>query len=375
MTRLVLVGGGHAHVSVLQAMAHSQLKDVDLTLITPAVHQNYSGMLPGWISGHYALAQCRIDLVRLAEATDAKLVLASVVGLNTDQRWLRLHDGRQISYDLLSLDVGSEANTSSLKALGDKLLAIRPLDDFYLKWPKLVHEAIQKAGFRLIVVGAGAAGIEIALAARHAFALQSIDATVTLVASEAGLLPGHSDSVQRRVMRYIRKVGIEVHLCRGTGTEGGVLLANGTRLAADCVIATTGAQAPVWLQTSMLSLDSSGYIAVDADHCSVSHPTVFAAGDVCSRVDVSMQRSGVHAVRAGPVLAANLIATLRGRALHPYRPKLNSLYLLACGPKYAIASWGAWSAEGQWVWKWKDWIDRRFIARFTKASTRKPQTI
>ncbi len=53
-----------------------------------------------------------------------------------------------------------------------------------------------------------------------------------------------------------------------------------------------------------------------------------------------------------------------GAALRSYRPKARSLYLLACGPKYAIASWGRCSAEGPWVWSWKDWIDRRFIRRF-----------
>ena len=374
MKRLVLVGGGHAHVSVLKAMAHSKPQEVELTLITPSIHQNYSGMLPGWISGHYALAQCRIDLLSLAKAAGAKLILTSVVGVDADCRQIALQDGRQWNYDLLSLDIGSEADTSSLQMLGDKLLPIRPLDDFYLKWPTVLSKAKQHGNFKLVVVGAGAAGIEVLLAARQAFAARSTNATVELVTTEAGLLQGHSSNVRRRVLRYIRKLGIEIHWHRGTGVEGGVQLANGAFTPADCVIAATGARAAAWLQTSALSLDSNGYIQVDRYHRSVSHPEIFAAGDVCARSDVTMQRSGVHAVRAGPILAANLKAVLKGEALSSYQPQPKSLYLLACGPRYAIASWGAWSAEGRWVWAWKDWIDRRFISRFTNpASGKAPQ--
>ncbi len=234
-----------------------------------------------------------------------------------------------------------------------------------MKWPKVLSQAKAKANFRLVVVGAGAAGVEIALAAKHAFTQSSVDGQVDLVASESGLLAGHSKAVQSRVLRYVERAGIRLHCQHGVGTDSAVLLSDGTSLQADWVIAATGARAPVWLQVSGLALDANGYIAVDRDHRSVSHAHVFAAGDVCARSDVLMQRSGVQAVYAGPVLADNLIAALSGATPRPYHPKPRSLYLLACGPRYAIASWGRWSAEGEWVWKWKDWIDRGFIARFS----------
>ncbi|MBU3998045.1 MAG: FAD-dependent oxidoreductase, partial [Gammaproteobacteria bacterium] len=312
MKRLVLVGGGHAHLSVLLAMAQRRPKDVELTLITPSAHQNYSGMLPGWISGHYAQTECRVDLRPLAETAGAQLVLESIVGMDAARRCVGLTDGQQVDYDLLSLDVGSEADTSWLLTLGDKLLPVKPLDDFYLKWPKVLRDAKAKANFRLVVVGAGAAGVEVALAAKHAFTQSRIDGQVDLVASESGLLAGHSNAVQSRVLRYVKRVGIALHCQHGVGTEDAVLLADGTELAADCVIAATGARTPVWVQVSGLALDGNGYIAVDRNHRSVSHANVFAAGDVCARNDVLMQRSGVHAVYAGPVLADNLIAALSG---------------------------------------------------------------
>ena len=94
----------------------------------------------------------------------------------------------------------------------------------------------------------------------------------------------------------------------------------------------------------------------------MSHPEVFAAGDVATRQDAPHPKSGVYAVRAGPPLAANLRALCAGAALQPYTPQKRTLYLLSLGEKRAIASWGRWSAEGRWVWRWKDHIDRGFIA-------------
>ena len=136
-------------------------------------------------------------------------------------------------------------------------------------------------------------------------------------------------------------------------------------LHCDALVATTGAKALDWLRTSHLGVDAKGFVTVNAQHQSTSHADVFAVGDCCVRVDTAMQRSGVHAVRAGPVLAHSLRRVVAGQALQAYRPRKRSLYLLACGPRHAVASWGAWSAQGAWVWHWKDHIDRGFVQRFS----------
>jgi pyridine nucleotide-disulfide oxidoreductase family protein len=363
MKRLVLVGGGHAHLAVLRAMANRRPSDLDLVLITPTVHPSYSGMLPGWISGHYQEADCRLDLRLLIQAAGARLIPERVVGMDAKRRCLGLSDRSRIEYDLLSVDVGSETDTSWLGALGDRLVPVKPLDEFVAAWPQVLAQARARLPYRLVVVGAGAAGIEIALAARHAFDLSAVDARVDLVSSGARMLPGHNDAVRARIRHVAAQAGINMHFARAVGVEDGVLLSDGSLLRADCVIAATGARPPAWLQLSGLSLDDSGCILVDEHQRSVSHLNVFAAGDVCARTDTPIARSGVQAVRAGRVLAANLVATLTGAPLQVYEPRQRSLYLLACGARYAVASWGEWSAEGRWVWRWKDWIDRRFVRR------------
>ncbi|WP_027994997.1 FAD-dependent oxidoreductase [Simplicispira psychrophila] len=365
MKRLVLVGGGHAHLSVLTALAVRRPANVEITLITPSPQQNYSGMLPGWISGHYKLSACQIDLQPLVNAARGQLILESVVGMDATRHCVCLGDGRHVHYDWLSMDVGTETETSWLETLGTKLLPVKPLDLFFTRWPEQLTAAQKRGSLHLAVVGAGAAGVEIALAAQFALQRAGVQVQVDLIASESGVLKGHHRRVQERLLAYAGRAGMTIHFQRAVGTPEGVLLADGQPIAADLVIAATGARAPVWLQLSKLALDTDGYILVDKYHRSVSHPNVFAAGDVCARPNTGLSRSGVHAVHAGPVLADNLLAVLQSAPLRAYLPRPHSLYLLACGPRYAIASWGPWSAEGAWVWHWKDWIDRRFVRRFT----------
>lgn len=375
MKRLVLVGGGHAHLSVLQALAQEKLTDVEVVLVTPSVHQNYSGMLPGWMAGHYQLAQCRIDLQPLARAAGVTMVVDRIAGMDADRRCVGLPDGRHIEYDLLSLDVGSEIDVSWLEMAGDKLLPVKPLDAFFDAWPKVLATASAQSGYRLVVVGGGAAGVELALAARYALQRNASNAQVDLVVSDSGLLRGHAAGVQRRMTRALARAGVHIHAQKAVGIEQGVMLSDATALPADCVIAATGARAPSWLQPSRLLLDEHGYIAINGQHQSLSHANVFAAGDICARQDLAMARSGVHAVHAGPVLAANLLATLKRQPLATYKPRKRSLYLLACGEKYTIASWGGFSAEGAWVWRWKDRIDRGFIARHSNSGRRRDTLI
>lgn len=364
MKRLLLLGGGHAHLAVLRLLAQEPLDALEVIMVTPQAHQAYSGMLPGWMTGHYTQQEAQIDLRPLLLAAKVELVLSSAVGIDADRRCVALADHRHLEYDFLSIDIGCEIDVSWLETAGDKLLPVKPLNDFFKAWPQLLEDAQQKTDFNLIIVGAGAAGVELALAARFVFIQKKIAGQVQLVVSDSGLLKDHSHAVQNKVKRRLSKSGVILHQARAVGCSEGVLLADGRTLHADRVIAATGSRPPVFLRAAKLAIDSQGHIAVNQFHQSSSHPQVFAAGDICARTDTLMARSGVHAVHAGPVLAHNLLAIIAGKPLKPYQPRSNSLYLLSCGARYAIASWGSFSAQGEWVWHWKDWIDRRFIRRF-----------
>jgi len=363
--RLVLAGGGHAQLSVLTALARKS-PNVEVVLVTPNTHQIYSGMLPGWMVGHYKKEDCCIDLRPLADAARVRLVLANMIGINADHKCVELSDGSHFEYDALSINAGSEINTSWLEAAGERLLSVKPLDNFVQRWPKILAAALQQDDYQLVVVGGGAAGVELAFAAQYAFIKQRCKhASVALIASQQGILPGHSTGVKVRSRRLLEQRGITLFQAQAVGTAEGITLSSGESLRADCIIAATGARPPAWLRNTDLKLDEQGYILVDAQQRSLSHPNVFAAGDVCIRQDIRLARSGVHAVFTGPVLAHNLFASICGQKLRSYRPRKRSLYLLATGPRHAIASWGIASVQGRWVWHWKNWIDRGFMRKYS----------
>jgi pyridine nucleotide-disulfide oxidoreductase family protein len=366
MKKLVLVGGGHAHLFVLKQLSKHHLRDVEITLITPDAFLIYSGMLPGWMAGHYPLEHIQIDLRPWVKAAKANLVLDTMIGLDAEKCCIRLSSGREVQYDLLSLDTGSETNISGFGLLGKKLLPIKPLHDFVEIWPSLLTEIQKKPDYVLVVVGGGAASVELALAAHFSMQYLNPQAKVCLVCSETGLLALHPAQVRQRITERMQRVGVQLIAHRAVGVENGVLLANGDSVVADAVIAATGAQPTSWLATSGLTLAADGFIAVDAFQRSVSHANVFATGDVCSRQDISVTRSGVHAVHAGPFLADNLVAALSNGALQSYQPRRSPLYLISCGEQYAVASWGKFSYQGYWVWRWKDYIDRGFVRRFSR---------
>jgi pyridine nucleotide-disulfide oxidoreductase family protein len=364
MKRLVLVGGGHAHLHVLKHFAGANTR---ITLISPHSRQIYSGMLPGWIAGHYTLAQCAIDLDHLS--TQASFVREHVIGIDPERKLVLTEKSGVIPYDVLSIDIGAETDISSLAATETVLCPIRPLEHFVLAWDKFLDAACLRGSARLIVAGGGAAGVELALACRHRLSkvLGADHNQVSLVGGDQ-LLPGHGARITARVMTCLTRNGIEVHQAMAAGEGHGVRLSNGWWLDADFVIAATGVRPAPWLAKSGLALSRDGFIAVGATQQSISHPAVFAAGDVASRVDTPHPKSGVYAVRAGPVLSTNLLRMLNDEPPLPYVPQARSLYLLATGGRHAIMSWSGFSLSGHWVWGWKDWIDRRFVAKYTDNS-------
>lgn len=363
--RLVLAGAGHAQLRVLEALSHNPRPDVDTVLVTPSTYQYYSGMLPGFIVGRYSEHECRIDLRQLAERAGARLQVSHVTQINATQQQLCLADGSQLDFDWLSVDTGSEPALECFQGCGTCLLPVKPLAHFFAAWPALRARVDGTRPFRVAVVGAGAAGVEVALAAHHSLP-DAAGRSITLISGKNGVLADHARPVRERMLRHLAGACVQLRAGRASGHPGGVQLECGEVVPAELVLVAAGANAPAWLQNSDVALDAAGFIAVDTLHRSVSHARIFAAGDVCARTDRALARSGVHAVRAGAVLAHNLLASIDARRLKSYHPRARSLYLMALGDGSALMSWGGLSAQGRWIMRWKDHIDRAFIRRYTR---------
>lgn len=369
MSQLLLLGAGHAHVHVLSQMAQTPWAGAQVTLIAPYDRQLYSGMVPGFVAGHYALEDCVIPLAPLLQRSGIRWLQRSVRGLDATAQTVTLDDGSTLPYDWLSLNTGPVQDRvrmeQTMPGVREHGLFIRPIEAFGALWPQVVEMASTHP-VRVAVIGAGAAGMELAMAIRHRLP----HASVTLLCGTTPLGAGYAAGVQARLRAALQRRKITLLQDNAAGLRPGeVLLASGASLACDVPVIATGAQAPAWLLPSGLALDPNGFVAVDACQRSTSHPQVFAAGDVSSRADRSMARSGVYAVRAGPALAMNLAAALAGNPLKEHQPPDTTLNLISCGDRYAIASWGRFSAEGRWVWRLKDGIDRRFLRRYRQDMT------
>ena len=366
MKRLLLIGAGHAHLTVLRALRADPPAGVEITLVTPWPRQVYSGMLPGWIAGHYALDACVIPLAPLLDGGTIRWLQDSVTALDLAQRSAHTDGGTQIAFDLVSIDTGAVAATDDVPGAREHAQPIRPIERFIERWPHWLAacESSQGTPQVLTVVGGGAAGVEIALAMAWRMRARA-SVQIQLVTGNGGLLPGFPQRARRLLGAQLERARVEVIHDQVIAVEAAaVRLAQRGSVRSDRTLLVTGTAAASWPREAGLAVDAAGFIAIDTTRRSTSHPFVFAAGDCASVVGHPRPRSGVHAVRAGPVLADNLRRALTGQPLRAVVPQPRALYILAAGRRSAVACWGPWTLSGDWVWRWKDRIDRRFVRTY-----------
>ena len=364
MKRLVLAGAGHAHALVLRSLVQQPLAGVEVVVISPEPLAPYSGMVPGWLAGVYRFDEIVIDFPPLVRAAGARWLRGEIESLDPVRRQLRLADGSMLGYDVLSLNVGSTLNPPATRHA--RMLPLRPLAMLRQRCDSVLAQWSADAGtgpLAVTAVGGGAAGFEALLGMLHRLRQLRPDRVVhgRLVTRGAVLLPGLARSAQRAAQRALARAGVTVE----TGQAWSEAIDQGS----DLVLWATGAQAQDWqrdpARRGPLAVDEAGFIRIDAQLRSVSHPEVFASGDCASWPHQGLPKAGVHAVRMGPALAHNLRAAVVGDGgVQTHRPQRQFLVLLATGDGRAIASRGPLGAEGAWAWRWKDHIDRRFLDRF-----------
>ncbi|HEV7823202.1 MAG TPA: FAD-dependent oxidoreductase, partial [Burkholderiales bacterium] len=342
--------------------------NAEISLVDPAQYTTYSGMLPGLIAGHYSFDDCHIDLRRLTQRSGVRFCYAGACGIDSARRQVMLTDGTRLDFDLVSIDVGSTPPTAGVDGAPQYAVAAKPFISFARRWDRLIATAEAGELRHLVVVGAGAAGLELVLAMQYRFTqTRAAQAVRYAVVTDAPcLLPESSSRARVALERVLAQRGIAVYLNSPvTSVESdAVILSGSTRVASDATIWATGAAAPAWLTQSGLALDARGFIRVDGHLASVSDPAIFAAGDCASMEGQRYPKSGVYAVRQGPVLAENLRRALNGERLSTYRPQTRALALISTGNRNAVASYGWLMLEGAPVWRWKDYIDRKFMRRY-----------
>jgi selenide, water dikinase len=376
---LVLVGGGHSHVGVLRMFAMRPEPGVRITVICTDIDTPYSGMLPGYIAGHYNFDEVHIDLGRLCAFAGARLYHSAVVGIDRVQQKVICNNRPAVAYDLLSINIGSTPQVQQVEGAQALAVPVKPIAQFNQRWLTLLDKARQWPSHRgrmtVAVVGGGAGGVELLLSMQYrlrnelkALGRNPEDLKFVLLTSGDTILPTHNPGVRARFAKVLQERNVEVHTHAEVVqvSPGCLHTRDGRTFDADDTLWVTQAGGPTWLQSTGLALDAHGFIQVNPQLQSVNDPKVFAAGDIASFTQRPLEKAGVFAVRMGKPLAENLRRSLRGQKLVTYQPQRQWLALISTGNRYAVASRGPWGFGGDWVWRWKDRIDRQFMRRFTE---------
>ncbi len=366
---LVLIGGGHSHVTVLKKFGMKPLPGVRLTVICRDLQAPYSGMLPGFIAGHYGFDDVHIDLGPLARFAGARFYHDEVIGIDPKTQQIICKTRPNVAYDVVSINIGSAPRMTQVRGAAEYAVPVKPIDGFVDNWERLRDRVMANQGItRIGIVGGGAGGVEISLAIQ--FRLRDLLAAgrldLHLFTDTDDILATHNPRVRGKFRRVLAERGVEVHVGRKVEQvePGRLRFADGETFTLDEILWVTMAGAQAWPAQAGLDVDENSFIKVTDSLATAAHPNIFAAGDVAHMINHPRPKSGVFAVRQGPPLAANLRRALLGQRLKPFRPQKEFLSLISTGDKYAIASRSWWAFEGRFVWAWKDWIDRRFMQKF-----------
>ena len=371
LKHLVLLGGGHAQVAVLKSLMMAPVDGLRVTLISRDIITPYSGMLPGYLEGQYQAEEIGIDLSHLARCAGARFIHGNVSSLDADRRRLTITGYPEMSYDLLSINIGSSPDLTSIQGASEFAIPVKPISQLLSKLdPVLGHSTKPK---HIVVIGGGAAGVEMILSLHYRLTqLEKRDVTFTLVQRGPRIMPEFPPKAADILQQDLMAKGI-VTWC-GHGVEAidqdGISLDDGRRIDADHVLVVTAGRPADFLKDSGLALDDRGFIAVTSGLQSQSHNDVFAAGDIASVMASPRPKAGVFAVRAGPILTRNLrhalIGSAVGNALVSWRPQRHYLALIGTGDQKAMAVRGRLVLPpSRMLWRLKEWIDRKFIQKFS----------
>lgn len=375
MKRVLLLGGGHAHVQVVAAAARLRAAGAGVTLVSSGARTPYSGMLPGVLGGRRAEIDMMIDLLALCAAHGVEFVEARIEGFDRAARAARLAGGRMIAGDLVSFDLGVAPDLSAIDGAAAHALPVKPIAALLDGFAGLTAAMRRGAACAIVVVGAGAAGVEIACALRARASRLGVAPRIALV-DPSPPLAAMNAGLRRRATRALARRAIDVVRGRVAAvTASGVTLDDGRALVADAVLVTGLGRPPRWFGRDGLAVTEDGSLATRPTLQLADDDDLFATGDCAHVVGQTYPKAGVFAVRQGPALTRNLAARLTGRPLEDWRAQPSFLVLLDLGDPTALGGRGNWLAfEGAWALRWKDRIDEAFVARFRADPSRRSRT-
>jgi selenide,water dikinase len=368
---VILVGGGHSHVQVLESLASQPLDGATVTVVVDRPVAIYSGMVPGFVAGQYKASELEIDVPQLCQWAGVECIVDLVRRLDADARRILTQEGRELSYDLASVNIGSTVAGLELPGVREHAIPTRPIAELIRRTDEVVDRACHREGsspFRVVVVGGGAGGVELAFTFLQRLQDSGCGAIeIHLINAGPRILQGYPPALARRAHKAAEKRGIQIHCgLRVQSTElGRITLDNGEEWPCDALLWVTGATSHGLLRDSGLPVEERGFVQTRSTLQVLDHDELFAVGDCGTLIDFPRTpKAGVYAVRQGPILTHNLRASLADKTLRPYLPQSDFLTLLNLGDGTALGAKKGMAFQGRWVMWLKDRIDRAFMQRF-----------
>lgn len=357
--KLLLVGGGHGHLYVLKQLQVVGLPNVETTLLSPSRFQYYSGMFSGYAEDIYTLDEVRIDLVSLAHKANVNLFEDHAQYIDIVEKLLFTGNGRQLPFDIISFDIGSLAARSDIPGVHEFSHTIKP--NYQL--PKII-ERVRNCN-RLVVIGGGAAGVEMSLSVQSWRKQHQIHHPVQLVTA-GGLLKRERSSISKKIESITRAKGVDMHLHEPVlEVHDGRMITSNEFIPFDEALWLTGPSPSPLFRRSALFVDRHGYMLVKDTLQATNNPNVFGVGD-CATMESypELEKSGVYAVRQAPILWTNLKNYIEEKSLDSYHPQRNILSILSTGDKQALLMYRGTSFHGRFAWNVKHRIDKRFVNQY-----------
>jgi NADH dehydrogenase FAD-containing subunit len=368
---ILLVGAGQAHLRVLARARDFVRAGARLTLVSPEPYWFYSNMASEVLSGYYGLSDFRVDLPALTARFGVAFLCDEVVSLLPEHRKVMTIEGRMLDYDLVSFNLGSQANEPEHDVPVDGSFPLTPIRNIIEIRNEIETLLELKPGQPLVVMilGGGPCGVETALnlAALLRERAPAAGWSITLLEAKARLLPELSPRASVLAARRLQQDGVQVR----TGAEiqhvqsGRVVLDRGETMNFDLAVMALGNRvADLFIRAGLLT-DEVGALLVERTLRLRDHPEIFAAGDCARLWGLGLPRLGVHAAAQGPILANNLLAVLQGRPLKPYNGQAPAP-IISLGPRDALWTRGRWAWRGKGVLTYKHWRDRRALRPYQK---------
>ena len=361
--QLVLIGGGHANVQVLRKLCMSEYRGLNVILISEGYEAIYSGMTPGYIKKFYSLEDISIDLQRLCFNAGATFIKDVVINLDTQNQKIYLKDNPSVSYDILSINSGSISNNLNTNFnKNSKVIPVKPISSLVSNLGRiddLVEKSSQK---KVSIVGGGVAAFELSFALYKRY---NGNISLDIISSQSLAEKNLNKTTIYKLKKISKNLGINLISNQVIAINGlEIALDNENKIQSDCILLSTGASLPEWLEKSDLEKTDS-FIVINHQLQSLNHKNIFISGDAATIKNAKRPKSGVMAVRQGEILKENLFLFLESKSLLKFKPQKNWLYLIGTHKNSAILNYFNFSFEGNWCWFLKKLIDFRFMQKFS----------